>query len=279
MEALLKFLFPSRLENPDSTGRLEVFGKFGPTDEEGWLRGGTHGTHVHTDGEVRTMAKHNCREALYDLFLPKDRSTVESIVDTLMPTAMSAYYSEDKVRRMFKDVRKNAEGRLDFTAMQEIIKESQKRRLNVLVKRAMGGKPIAPPKERPQKVPFQSKPADVLMEVTRKKKYTNLQEEMIATTKRMHKYGGLVATLEDQTLQSQVKMNSIMCRELGPLHDKWDRYCAHRRTGRSSYVQSRNTYRFNPSMDCGLGNKHPGLSSLLVASASGSSAAALLGAS
>merc|ERR1719161_2491966 len=90
---------------------------------------------------------------------------------------MSAYYSEAQGRRMFKDVRRNEEGRLNFLQMQDIIRESQKRRLNVLVKRAMGGKPIAPPKERPQKVPFQNRTADVLMEVTRKKKYTNLQEE------------------------------------------------------------------------------------------------------
>jgi hypothetical protein len=279
METLFKFLYPARLENPDSCGRLEIFGKFGPTDEDGNLRGGQNGAHIHMDCEVNQMVKHNCRESLYDLFLPKDRSTVESIVDTLMPNAMAHRYSHEEVKHLLKNVpRYPGTGRMIFTDLQETIKAIQKKRLGEMATRAMSGKPIAPPKERPIKQPYQSKPCYALHAVTRKKKHLP-QEEEISKTKRMHSYSTLVASLEDQTMSEQVQMNSIMCRDLGRLDDRWDRYCALRRTGRSSYVQTRNTYRFNPAMDCGLGNKHPCVSSLLVASAAGSSAAAMLGAS
>merc|ERR1712066_1050109 len=173
---------------------------------------------------------------------------------------MSQKYTEPQVRRLLREVpRHPGTGRLQFKELQECIKNIQTKRMGELAKRAAGGKPIAPPKERPLKVPFQSKPAYHLQEVTRRKKHMP-QEEPISQGKRMHAYSTHVASLEDQSLGEQVKMNSIMCRDLGRLDDRWDRYCALRRTGRSSYVTSKNEYRFNPSMDCGLGNKHPGIS-------------------
>merc|ERR1712054_611327 len=103
-----------------------------------------------------------------------------------------------------------------FTELQETVKASQKRRLGELAKRAMSGKPIAPPKERPLRVPFQSKPVFHLHEIARKKKHTTMEEE-ISTGKRMHAYSSLLASLEDQGLAEQVKMNCRMCRDLGPL--------------------------------------------------------------
>jgi len=283
MVGLLKFLFPTRLANPDSCGRLEIFAKYGPTDEDGNLRGGQSGAHIHGDTEVANMVKHNCRESLYNMFLPKDRSTVESIVDTLMPAAMAERYTELEVAHLLRHVGRYpagqaCSGRMIFTDLQECVKASQTKRLGEMAKRAMSGKPICPPKERPQKVPFQSKSAYILQGVTRKKKYQPMEEE-IAKSKRLHSYSCLCASLEDQALTEAVMMNASLCRPLGRLDDKWDRYCALRRTGRSSYVQTRNSYRFNPAMDCGLGNKHPSVSSLLVASCAGSSAGALLGAS
>merc|ERR1712094_154488 len=99
-------------------------------------------------------------------------------------------------------------------------------RLGEMAKRAMSGKPIAPPKERPMKVPFQSRPAYELLAMTRKKKYHSDMEEEIGKGRRLHSYSTLCASIEDQNLTAQVMMNSQMCRELGPLNDRWDRYCA-----------------------------------------------------
>lgn len=276
-QSLLKFLKPSNQENPDSVGRLELFGKFGPCDEEGKLRGGIGGAHAHTDIEIKEMIKHNCREALFGLF-KKDRRTVEVIVDTLMPVAMSQTYSVDDVKRILRTVARNPHGRMDFDSMQETIFESQQERLQVLVRRAQGGKPIRPPAERPIKVPFQSKSAAALLEMTQKKKFDTQHEESINLSKRLHAYSTLCGSLEDQSKNENIRMNVLLCRGHGELNDRWDRYCALRRVGRSSYVGARNTYRFNAAMDEGTSNKHPGCSSLLAASAGGSSAAAALGA-
>merc|ERR1739848_913022 len=130
-------------------------------------------------------------------------------------------------------------GRMKFTEMQDTIRTSQRQRLQVLVDRAEGGKPIAPPVERPIRVPYQSQAAATLMEVTQKKKF-NEQDSQINYVKRLHSYSTLIATMENQTQADQIRANSLLVRGPGSVGDKWDRYCALRRTGRSSYVTARN---------------------------------------
>lgn len=318
MQSLMKFLKPSSQENPDSVGRLELFAKYGPCDEDGKLRGGVGGAHVHQDIEIKEMIKHNCREALFGKF-KRDRRTVEAIVDSLMPSAMREKYTERQIKQLLRNVSRNEYGRMDFTAMQDTILESQRQRLQVLVKRAQDGKPIAPPAERPPKVPFQSKSAATLLSLgAAKTNSLSLQDSLEAhevdrihqlstqrfrgsvdkhqfremcktgagsqsmdtvhVSKKLNAYSTLCGSLEDQSMAEELRQNVTLCRGLGPLNDRWDRYCALRRVGRSSYVSARNTHRFNAAMDEGISNKHPGCSSLLAASAGGSSAAAILGA-
>lgn len=275
--SLRNFLFPQTLENPNSCGRLELFARFGPADEEGQLRGGPGGSHVHTNFEIDEMVRHECREALFRQ-ISKPRSDCEAIVDSLLPFAMACRYTEGEVQKLLRKVPQDDVGRMDFFALQRTVLESQRKRLQVILKRVEGGKPIAPPKERPQKVGFQSGAAAALMAITKKKKYGSNMEEEIATRKRLHSYSSLVASVEQQNLGAQVRGTVLLVRHPGDVNDRWDRYCALRRTGRSGYVNSRNEGRFNPSLDDGLGNKYPGTSSLLAANAGGSSAAAQLAA-
>jgi len=293
--SVLSFLFPAKSQNPNSTGRLEIFARYGPADEDGYLRGGAGGSHVHTDSEINEMIKVECREALFKVY-GKPRSDSEVIIDSLMPVAMMERYTEDDVRRLLRKVPRDEYGRMNFYELQRVVHESQVKRLKAICKRLEGGKPINQPKERPQKVPFQSKSAAALMEVTvtepvpdarkpvgefkltKKKKFGTVMEEIVAAGKLQHSYCTLVAPLEQQSLGQQLSANVVLMRRPGGVDDRWDRYCALRRTGRSSYVGSRNEGRFNPSADDGLSNKHPGVSSLLAAGAAGSSAAMQLAA-
>lgn len=235
------------------------------------------GSHVHTDSEIKLMITESLREELFSLF-SKPRSSVQEFVESLIPIAAAQKYTREDVQRIVKPVPVDEKGRMDFNALQKVISVSQRRRLKDMVQRAQHGKPIAPPVERPIRVPYQSKAASTLMEVTRRTKLNSLEEE-VNTCKRLHSYSTLVSTLEDQSQTTQVRANVLIVRTPGDVNDRWDRYCATRRVGRSSYVKARNTSRYNLSMDDGLGDKHPGCSMLVTASAGGSSAAALLGAS
>jgi len=285
MDSLLRFLYPANLENPDSTGRLELYAQFGPTDEEGCLRGGPAGAHVHTDLELTQMASHACREAMFACFAPRPRSSVEAIVGTLHKVAMSQHYTEEEVRHILRKVKPERDGLMNYHRVQEAILANQHQRLMALVKRIQAGKPVNPPKERPPKVLFQSHSAALLMSMTEKKKTTPCEEQLVQG-KRLHNFSHRLAPLELQNKALDLCSNVQLCRGPGAVNDRWDRYCALRRTGKSSYVGAKNwdahadhpalDLRFNPSMDEGISNKYPGVSSLLSAGASGSSASVQL---
>jgi hypothetical protein len=266
LPSLLNFLFPGHLENADSTGRLELFARYGPTDDHGLLHGGSAGSHIHTDLEISQMIRHNCKEALFTLFLPKTRDTVEVVVETLMKVAMAQRYTADEVKSVLKGVEKDKlTGRMNFSDMQTAIFASQNQRLKAIMARVAGGKPMNPPKERPVKVPYYHEAATHLLAITHKKKF-NEQEEQVANLKRLHSTATLIAGLEQQNESASLRGNSLLMRPIGSVHDKWDRYCALRRTGRSSYVTAKNILgeRFNPSSDEGLSNNptHEGMHSL-----------------
>jgi len=261
-EQLQLFVFPSSLEHPESTGRLELFAYYGPVDEAGKLRGGIGGSHIHTDLEIRQMIHHQTREMLFTLF-KKPRETVEVIVDGLMPAAMAYNYTWSEVKQLlkpcFNEMGSNG-GKLHFAHMQKIILKSQKERLQALLKDKN-----AAFKERGPKVPFQSKPQQALLAPIAKKQLNSCEEQLWRRT-RLQRHCTKVAEMEDQNLQDQLVSNVILCRNPGDVDDRWDRYCAVRRVGKATYVKARNLpHSGYASMDDGLSDKHPGVSSLISA--------------
>jgi len=256
LDRMMLMVFPPHVEHPESTGRLELFALYGPTDDDGRLRGGIRGSHVHTDLEIRRMIQHETREALFSLF-KRPRATVESIVDTLMPLAMSHNYTQIEVRKLLRDVPVEADGGMDFEVLQEVILASQRRRLEALINDGVAKK------ERGHKVPYQSKARDHLLAPIMKKKY-NEQEEQLGKQKRAQNYCSLVAGLDEQNMSIQLAANVTLVRGLGRVDDKWDRYCALRRVGKASYVGARNGPQNGlRGLDDGLGNKHAGCASLV----------------
>lgn len=255
-QSLLNFVFPENLEHPESTGRLELFASDGPPDEDGKLRGGIRGRHVHADFEVKKMIIHNNREALLRA-LGRPQQTAEVLVDTLLPLCLKHNITKAEVEKLLRKVPRTPEGRLEYEPMQDAILENQQKRLLAVVA-GMAAKNEGP------RVPFQSAQAHTLGYTTRKKK-VNAAEEQLAREKRLATYGTLVAALESQNKGSQLVANTRMCRGLGIMGDCWDRYCAVRRAGKSSYVMARNEPRCNQAMDDGIADRHPGVSSLVSA--------------
>jgi len=260
MTSLMKFLFPAHLEHPESTGRLELFAKYGPVDEQGRLHGGILGAHVHTDLEIKNMIWNNTREALYKAY-NKPREIVEVLVDVMLPIAIGkeTNITKGEVRKILRNVSTEPDSdRMRFSDMQSTVFAWQKERLQALIKHgAMSHK------DKGSKIFNQSRHAHALMSVTRKEKLT-VGEENYAQEKRLHNYTTLLATLEDtKDLADQIGANVVLCRHRGDVNDRWDRYCAVRRTGRSGYVKARNQPRpVNVIQDDGLADKHPGVNSL-----------------
>ncbi|CAE7797679.1 unnamed protein product [Symbiodinium sp. CCMP2456] len=185
------------------------------------------------------------------------------IVDGLMPAAMAYNYTWSEVKQLlkpcFNEMGSNG-GKLHFAHMQKIILKSQKERLQALLKDKN-----AAFKERGPKVPFQSKPQQALLAPIAKKQLNSCEEQLWRRT-RLQRHCTKVAEMEDQNLQDQLVSNVILCRNPGDVDDRWDRYCAVRRVGKATYVKARNLpHSGYASMDDGLSDKHPGVSSLISA--------------
>ena len=65
---LMDFIFPPKQQHPNTTGRLLVYGLYGPLDESGKLRGGRFGSHTVTDFEVANMVADVERQDLLSVF-------------------------------------------------------------------------------------------------------------------------------------------------------------------------------------------------------------------
>lgn len=259
LKLLHLFVFPPKHENPESTGRLELFARHGPVDGEGKLRSGIRGDHVCTDFEIRQMITHETREALFAAF-NRPRSAVELMVDELMPMALAEAYTWAEVKELLKDVPVDDEGRMNFTRIQRTVLVGQRRRLQVLVRDGVGSA-----RERRGLGPFQNKGATEQTVVMRRRKL-NEQEEEMARTKRLGNVGSLVAGLETMNDARSVFANATMARPLGDPDDRWDRYCSIRKAGKSSHVWTRNTPRIAAMHgEDGMADRHVGCSSLVAA--------------
>lgn len=252
LAALQRFLFPAGVQSPDVVGRLEVYALYGPSDDEGFLRGGVRGSHVHSDSEIRLMMEDLTREALFKLC-----GGPEHMVQSLLPVARSQQYTWADVQRILRGVYTPC-----FSEVQRAILESQTERLLKLISRARGGLPISPPRESKPRVPYQSRSAAQLNAIIMKEKLSPAQHA-IRDTKILHSYTWQMTSPGGQASAAELRSNTWLVRGPGDVEDRWDRYCATRRTGRASCVQAR---------------KHPACSSLVAASTGGSSAAAMLAA-
>jgi len=269
MGQLKLFVKPAYLEHPETTGRLELFAQYGPADQEGRLRGGIGGMHVHTDHEIHLMIVNQTRELLFK-FLKRPRSTVEVIVDTLLPLALHQNYTWPEIEEMLSKV-PCKDGLMEFGALQDVVLSNQRKRLCLIVKDGSVSKEIGP------KVPFYCEAAEILTTFTKKKKQDRLEEQR-TKEKKLATCCTLIGGLEDQNLSQELAANVMLLRGFDSrlrsastgtfrsntkVNDKWDRYCALRRTGKVSYVSARNEVRSDSVQDGGLANKHAGSSSLV----------------
>jgi len=223
-------------------------------DDQGNLRAGPQGKHIMSHLEIRQMILEVNREQLYSL-LARQRETVETVVKELLPKATGHHYTEMEVQQLFSGITQTTDGRAKFAELQKVVMDDQRRRLVTLLE----GGSITRAKREP--IPYQTKPAQVLRKMTTKPKLLPCQEFM-ATMKRLHGNGTLIAPIEQQNMSGQMASNVMLVRNLGLPNDRWDRYCGIRQTGKASYVKARNVPRADVLSEGLLPAKAPFCSSL-----------------
>ena len=73
MSNLLNFCFPTTDRHPLSTGRLSVFGNYGPLAEDGTLRGGRQGSRIVSHMELESMIEEMQREDILQVYIGKQK--------------------------------------------------------------------------------------------------------------------------------------------------------------------------------------------------------------
>jgi nucleoside diphosphate kinase len=125
LDQLLDFLFPSHVVHPNSTGRLFVFGLYGPLDGHAQLRSGEKGLHVVSDRELDVMSSSMEREdilSVYDM-CSLSQHEEEDVLRTV-DTALKGFprYSKRDIETLFAKLPRRANGSLSFHDMQAYVR-------------------------------------------------------------------------------------------------------------------------------------------------------------
>ena len=138
LDLLLEFCFPDRDENgkwvqhPPSTGRLYVFGEYGPLGDDGNLHGGAHGSRTLSPTELKVMISDMIRDTILKVYMgerkakelqPWEQEEVLAQADRRMKSVPNM--SRDAVISLFEAARipTNAQGLYSFHEMQAVIKK------------------------------------------------------------------------------------------------------------------------------------------------------------
>eukprot|EP00919_Chromeraceae_sp_WS-2016_P065209 GHVR01154347.1.p1 GENE.GHVR01154347.1~~GHVR01154347.1.p1 ORF type:complete len:257 (-),score=53.57 GHVR01154347.1:222-992(-) len=228
LEILFKFLFPPTLEHPESTGRLDLFARYGPLDFNGQLRAGAQGFHVVCNHEIKGMVKELYREELFRL-LARPRETVAVVMESLLKKALKHVYSREELRLMFANTPQDSQGKMTFADIQKVILSDFGRRMDTLIQ----GGTLSPSIIRP--LPYQSKQAEILSSLQKKKKLEP-PEEFLVSTHLLHQNTSQITTIGEVNNAQSMKLNTRILRDKGGVDDAWDRYCCIRGSLRGTYV-------------------------------------------
>lgn len=126
LKTLLRFLFPDGQQHPRSTGRLFVFGSYGPLDKGGSLRGGKFGTHRVSEPELKAMVDEIFGDdvaAVYteegaEILSNSHRQEILMKAPPMVKDFLSRNFSKSEVLLLCKDLPRDDVGGLSFHDLQ-----------------------------------------------------------------------------------------------------------------------------------------------------------------
>jgi hypothetical protein len=105
LDQLIQFMFPTNLQHPRSTGRLLLFGEFGPLDEDSNLRCGAQGMHVVRRYELNALGKQIEEEDLLDIFAPGEVLAADQKAEVLREVTKTLCNTSQITKREVHKVR------------------------------------------------------------------------------------------------------------------------------------------------------------------------------
>lgn len=137
LDGILNFCFPPGEWHPASTGRLAVFGNYGPLASDGNLRCGMRGDHIVSDVELKAMIEEMQREDILNVYIGKQRLQREDQEEILIQADEELHKvpqkSPEEIRNMFKHLKTNKKGQYSFHDLQRVILQERIKRVKKLM--------------------------------------------------------------------------------------------------------------------------------------------------
>eukprot|EP00941_MAST-03F_sp_MAST-3F-sp1_P004336 g4336.t1 len=135
LKTLMQYLFPPKQQHPSSTGRLFVFGMYGPLDKQGYIRGGKFGTHRVSESELKTMVSEIFKEDITSIYTDDinmtmaQRNEIVAKASPMIKDCLSRNFTKTEILQMCKDLPRDDAGGLSFHDLQAMILRIRAERL------------------------------------------------------------------------------------------------------------------------------------------------------
>ena len=137
LDGILNFCFPPGEWHPASTGRLAVFGNYGPLADDGNLRCGIRGDHIVSDVELKAMIEEMQREDILNVYIGNQRLQREEQEEILIQADEELHKvpqkSPEEIRKMFRHLKTNKKGQYSFHDLQRVILNERVKRVKKLM--------------------------------------------------------------------------------------------------------------------------------------------------
>jgi nucleoside diphosphate kinase len=137
LDGILNFCFPPHEWHPASTGRLAVFGNYGPLASDGNLRCGIRGDHIVSEVELKAMIEEMQREDILKVYIGNERLQREEQEEILIQADEELQKvpqkSPEEIRKMFRHLKTNNLGQYSFHDLQRVILEEREKRVKNLM--------------------------------------------------------------------------------------------------------------------------------------------------
>ena len=137
LDGILNFCFPPGEWHPASTGRLAVFGNYGPLASDGNLRCGIRGDHIVSKVELKAMIEEMQREDILKVYIGDQKLQREDQEEILIQADEELHKvpqkTPEEIRNMFAHLKTNKKGEYSFHDLQRVILKERIKRVKKLM--------------------------------------------------------------------------------------------------------------------------------------------------
>lgn len=218
LEDLLDFVFPADQQHPWSTGRLLVFGEYGPLNSESKLESGLKGEHVVSKHEINTMiGQINTSDMLF-IYIQDQLLSPDEVIDVIKQVdpqiRRDKQITREEVIALFENVKVDpADQTMSFHDMQSVVFDFRFARIErwkLMAANSVRKTTTLSKKQRAARVRHEAAVHKASELSLRRAPQIDDIDAFLATSKLLHRHAFEICTLEDKNHPSLVQNVHIL---------------------------------------------------------------------